>query len=193
MNKRAYWIIEIDPENFRVFTKGKNVMHSVELLNLLGEGKTLSEIWNPVFLYLYQGDEQEEGDVEREKSKPIPDFARGMLGISVSEQAHIVIKHLIENGVAFLPLDTEIGRYYELEIKQLNFVDNSKSAIESIPSGKLVKVKKYFIDYKEIENAHLFCSTLEGAHPIFASNEFKRIVEKNKLTGLTFHPIPLMG
>jgi hypothetical protein len=192
MKTNKYWIAEIDPENFRVFTKGKNVMRFVEILNFLSEGKTLSDVWNPVFLQLYQGDEQEGGDVEREKSKPIPDFTRGMLGISINPKAHSILEPVIADQVSFLPLDTEVGPYYELDTQKINCVDLEKSHCKYFSSGKVMRVEKYALLLEKIGNMHIFKPLDIMLKPVFVSDTFKKVVEKSNLTGLIFHPIPLV-
>lgn len=192
MNKDNYWIVRLDPENYRVFTKGANVQRSTDLLNLLRSGKSLPEIWDPVFLNLYQGDEQENEDVVREKNKPVPDFAAGMLGFSVNEKTYSIIKPLISNQVTFLPLNTEVGFYYELDIQEINCVDTENSEKALFSDGKIMRIIQYKFYEDKLEGKHIFKSSDAMLMPIFVSNEFKELVEKNRLTGLTFHPIPLI-
>lgn len=192
MKINEYWIVRLDPENYRVFTKGANFQRNIDLSNLLRSGKSLPEIWDPVFLTLYQGDEQEDGDVIRETSKSVPDFAGGMLGFSVNEKAYSIIKPLISNQVVFLPLNTEVGLYYELDIQEINCVDTENSEKVLFSDGKIMRITQYKFYEDKLEEKHIFKSSDAMLKPIFVSNEFKKLVEENKLTGLTFHPIPLI-
>lgn len=190
MNTNVYWIVRRDSDKYRIFTRDKNSRPFIEGLNLLRAGKSLSEIWEKtVLLPLYSGDE---GDEENEKKKPIPDFVKGIFGLAMNEKAYSTLHPLIATQAIFLELNTEVGLYYELDIQRIHCIDieNSEKALTS--SGKILWIKKYNFYWEKIEGMHIFQPLDVMTYPDFVSNEFKQIVEKKGLTGLTFHPVPLI-
>jgi hypothetical protein len=190
MRMNEYWIVRTDPDNYKIFSDDKNAHPYIENLNLLRDGKSLSEVWEPVLLPLYAGN-PEDKDEEYERSKPIPDFARGVFGLAMNEKAYSILQSLITNQAIFLKLNTEVGLYYELDIQKISCLDVEKSKVKRFSSGRIMRVEKYCFDYKKLRGAHIFCIT-ELGYPNFVSDHFKEVVEKNKLTGLTFHPVPLV-
>jgi hypothetical protein len=189
MKKNIYWIVRMASDNYRVFMEDKNARPYIETLNLLRSGKSLSEIWEPVFLTLYQGDNKEK---DGERNKPVPDFANGVLGFSMNENAYSVMKSLIDGQAIFLQFNTEVGTYYELDIQKINCIDLENSKNILFPSGKIMRVEKYKLYLEQLKGVHIFEPLNIMLKPIFVSNQFKDVVEKNNLTGLTFHPVPLV-
>ncbi len=189
MKTNKYWNVRADSNNYRIFSRDKNSRPYIESLNLLREGKSLSEIWEPVLLPLYPGDE---GDEKKEQIKPIPDFSEGIFGLSISKKAYSILQPLIMNQVVFLELNTEVGLYYELDIQKVDCLDLENSAKVLFPSGKIMRIEKYKFHWENLINIHVFRALNVVLSPDFVSKQFKEIVEKNNLTGLTFHPVPLV-
>ncbi len=189
MNTDKYWIIRTNLSEFRFFARDKNARPFIDGLNLLKTGKSLSEIWEPVLLPLYPGDE---GDEEKEQIKPIPDFSEGIFGLAISKKAYSILQPLIVNQVVFLELNTEVGLYYELDIQKVDCLDLENSAKVLFPSGKIMRIEKYKFHLENLVNIHVFRAFNVVLSPDFVSIQFKEIVEKNNLTGLTFHPVPLV-
>lgn len=190
MNTNKFWIARTNPSKFRYFARDKNARSSIEGLNLLRAGKSLSEIWETVFLPLYQGDE---GDEIQEQSKPIPDFSEGIFGLAISKKAHTILLPLIESQTIFLELPTEAGLYYELDIQKINCLDVENSKAVLFPNGGILRVEKYSFYWDKLANSHIFCIPEIGRwYPVFISKLFKEVVDQNNLTGLTFHPVPLV-
>ncbi|MCC7118331.1 MAG: hypothetical protein IT310_07390 [Anaerolineales bacterium] len=190
MNTDKFWIIRKNLNEFRFFARDKNARPFIDGLNLLSAGKSLSEIWEPVLLPLYSGDEENE---EKELSKPIPDFSRGIFGLAISKKAYLSLQPLIANQVIFLELNTEAGLYYELDIQKVDCLDLESSIKIMFPSGKIMRIEKYNFHWESLVNVHIFKELNVVLSPDFVSNQFKKIVEENNLTGLTFHPIPLVN
>lgn len=189
MNTNRFWIARTNLGKFRYFARDKNARSSIEGMDLLKTGKSLSEIWETVFLPLYPGDE---GDEIQEQSKPIPDFSEGIFGLSISKRAYAILLPLIEKQVTALDLLTEAGLYYELDIQKVNCLDIENSKTVLFPSGGILRVEKYSFYWDKLANSHIFCIPEIGRwHPVFVSDQFKEVVEKNNLTGLTFHSVPL--
>lgn len=191
MGKNIYWIVRMASDKYRVFAEDKNARPYIESLNLLSAGKSLSEIWEPVILPLYLGEEEPLGE-ENERRKPVPDFARGVLGLAMNEKAYSILQSLIEGQATPLKLNTEAGLYYELDIQKIHCIDLKESETVFFSSGKVMRVEKYKFYWEKIETMHIFKSLDAMLKPIFVSNKFKEIVEENNLTGLTFHHVPLV-
>jgi hypothetical protein len=193
MDINNYWIVRMDSDNYRIFKGDKNARPYIESLNLLSTGKSLSEIWESVFLSLYPGDDEIEGDTEHERNQPVPDFADGIFGLAMNEKAHSILQPLIADQAIFLKLNTEVGLYYELDIQKVNCLDVAKSIVKRFSSGGIMRVVKYSFYWEKIANLHIFCIPEVGRwNPVFVSNQFMEMVEVNNLTGLTFHPVPLV-
>jgi hypothetical protein len=190
MMLNSFWIIRADANRYRIFSQDKNSRFYNESVKLLRDGKSLSEIWEPVFLPLYSGN-PDDGDEEREKSQPIPDFAMGIFNLAMSEKAYLILRPLIADQAVFLELNTEAGLYYELDIQKINCLNLENSPKIFFPSGKIMRIEKYSFFWDKLENVHIFNAANVVLSPDFASNQFKEMVEKNNLTGLTFSPIPL--
>lgn len=190
MSQNVFWIVRVNSNNYRTFVKNKDIRPLVETLKLLSAGKSLPEIWEPVFLSLYQGDSEEEGE-ENERNKPVPDFVRGVLGFSMNEKAFSILEPLIYNQAKFLQLNTEVGLYYELDIQKIKCLDVPKSIVKRLPSRGITRVEKYSFDFYKLEGAHIFCLPELGRNPVFVSNRFKEMVESNNLAGLLFSQVPL--
>ena len=55
-----------------------------------------------------------------------------------------------------------------------------------------MRIEKYKFHLENLVNIHVFRAFNVVLSPDFVSIQFKEIVEKNNLTGLTFHPVPLV-
>jgi len=55
-----------------------------------------------------------------------------------------------------------------------------------------MEVTKYAFRWEQLEGIHIFRLPELGTSRLFVSDEFKRKVEENGLTGLLFYPVPLV-
>ena len=191
MRSEIVWIVRANSNQFRTFVKSKGSPDSIKLLQTLRTGKSLAEIWNPISLELYIGNPGESGE-ESEDRKPVPDLARGVIGICVNAKARSILEPLIANRVNFLTLNTEVGAYYEMDVQQIDCLDASKSIHKLLPSGKVLRVEKYSFHWDRLEDVHIFIIPELGRNPVFVSNRFRDIVERNRLKGLSYYPVPLV-
>ncbi|MDQ0418684.1 hypothetical protein J2Z48_002887 [Croceifilum oryzae] len=114
----------------------------------------------------------------------------------VSERVKMVLDSLEERGVQYIPVriynketDESLGGYSVANVVNvldaLNLEYSDYSIFEYGENQKLVSVKKYALNRQCLENKHVF--KLHGDEfPLFVSEEFKKEVEKNKLTGFDF-------
>jgi hypothetical protein len=184
--KLPFWIAALDSNRFRSFAYTSNIwMVYSEIMNA---NKLIGKKWKPPKLSLFSDIEH----VGREEKLPTGDFMNGLVYMSISEKAKDILDDHIKNQVELLPLETEIGKYYELNIRQIECLDEKKSILKRFPSGKgIMYVEKYAFIMETITGKNMFFSEELGFTKLFVSNTFKQIVEDNKLSGIKFSPIPV--
>ena len=193
--KASIWIIELDAENYRSFI-AKDIHNEqftkrwLEWVDKFHEPRSFSAEWKPIEKILFAG---EPGEEEKESRKPIPDFTGGYVVDACSERARLVIEPLVYGQVEFLPLITPLGPYYEMNIQRIECLDLEGSTIKYFKEGGILRVVKYSLFWERLKGQHIFWIRELGTTPTFVSDEFKRVVEKNGLTGLEFYPVPLAG
>jgi hypothetical protein len=187
------WLIRIDVENYRSFKPALEFFDQwVPWIDKFREEGWFASEWRPVEMVLFEG---EEGEVRKERKKPIPDFTGGYVADACSERARKIIEALVNGQVEFLPLITPVGPYYEMNIQRLSCLDVEHSIIDYLypeEKRKIFKVIKYAFHWERLEGQHIFWIREVGTTPTFVSDEFKRLVEENNLTGLLFYPVSLV-
>lgn len=187
------WIARIDVENYRSFKPTLEFFEKwLPWSDKFHEERSFLDEWKPVEMVLFEG---EQGEKRKERKKPIPDFSGGYVGDACSERARNVIEPLVKEQVEFLPLITPVGRYFEMNIQRLSCLDVERSEVDYLypeERRKIFKVLKYAFLWEHLEGQHIFWIREVGTTPTFVSDEFKRVVEENGLTGLLFYPVPLV-
>jgi hypothetical protein len=154
----------------------------------MNENRLLGNLWNPPKLFLFSDIE----NIGREEKLPIADFMNGIVFISISEKAKSVLNVLMEDQVELLPLATEIGKYYEMNIHRIACLDEKKSVLKRPSSGKgILYAEKFAFNMEKIIGRNIFLSEELGFTKCFVSDFFKQTVEKNSLSGLKFSSIPM--
>lgn len=191
MNKnRRIWIIRVDSEQYRRFKSKEPTENLVELVNKFQSGTKMGNQWRPIEMNFYDGEKR---DAKKERKKPIGDFIRGVVVEAVNIKARLIIDPLINTQVEFLPLITDVGNYYEINIGHVDCLDASKSVVQRFESsGRIMKIIKYGFVWEKLEGIHVFHISELRTSLTFVSDDFKKIVEGNKLTGLLFFPVPLI-
>lgn len=183
------WTIHINSDKYRIFKSKKPVENLIELINVFKIGETFGELWQPIDMELFNGDEME---VEKEVSKPVGDFIHGVVAEAVCAKAKRVLEPIIMKDVEFLPLKTDSGMYYELNVKHVNCLDVSNSIVQRFPSsGRIMKVAKYRFFEDELKGINIFRIPELRTSLTFVSDIFKSTVENNNLTGLIFNRVPV--
>jgi hypothetical protein len=113
---------------------------------------------------------------------------------TASAKAVEVFRPILEPYVEFLPLRTEVGDYFALNVEFLDCLDVIHSVIKRAESdGSIMGVDKYAFFQDRIEDVHMFRVTELGLSRLLVSNSFREVYEKNNLKGLLFYPVPLVG
>jgi hypothetical protein len=127
----------------------------------------------------------EEGEEEK---KPIGDFVQ-LFGPSINLKAKEILEPYIGNTVEFLPLKTDLGTYFTLNVSLVDCLDVSRSELKRFHDGGIMRVERYAFYENRLKDIHLFhIPEIKGSR-WFVSNEFKILVEANSLQGLLFYPI----
>jgi len=185
-DKLPFWIVHVDSNRYRSFAyTPSDWMNYSDIMN---ENRLIGNIWNPPNLSLFSDPEY----VGKEEKLPIADFMKGLVFLSISEKAKSILYSLIKDQVELLPLKTEIGEYYELNIQRINCIDEKKSILKRPTSGNgILYVEKYAFLMEIITGRNILLAKELGFTKCFVSETFKQIVEQNSLSGLIFSTIPV--
>ncbi len=178
MSENTIWDILIDSNRHRTFDPG-DTSHAIELLN-----RPLRYSWKNVDLKLFQ--------YEGEGQKPLADFMSGFDVPAVSAKAEKIFRSILNQQVEFLPLRTEIGDYFALNVKFIDCLDVVHSAIERAENnGSIIGVDNYAFFPDRLVDINMFRIPQLGLSRLFVSDLFKEVYEENQLTGLIFYRTPM--
>jgi hypothetical protein len=179
-----FWDTLVDSNTYRVFSFA-NESREDEIVELFDGGKPLASLWDPIEVKLY---DKEEG----ESDKPLADFMRILFGPVISARGVAILKPLINNTAEFLPLTTKVGAYFALNVYPVDCLDEEHSVVVRFPnSERIMDVEKYAFSSDRLKEVHAFRLPQLGPTHLFVSNEFRKTVEANNLTGLLFYSVPL--
>lgn len=125
--------------------------------------------------------------MEPEKKLDLSD-APGFTIPVFSRHALECLKPLIERNIEILPLDFKEKEYFGINILTvLDAINYEKSIYKTFRDGvRIMAFKKYVFSADIIKDVSLFKITDERTRYAFVSDEFKNIVETNKLSGFKF-------
>lgn len=105
-----------------------------------------------------------------------------------SEKAAIVLNDLLAGNAETLPLECADGIFYAVNVTTvLDCIDYQRSRYKTFRDGKrIMRFTEYAFDAQKIEGVHIFKIKDEPLKRPFVSEEFKKAVEKNCLTGFRF-------
>ena len=147
-----------------------------QIKNTIGRGNSLLENWEPFPV--------------REKMKGMPSDFPALNGPipAFSEKAWLKLNPYIGNTVEALKLITEHGTYYAINVLDIvDALDHTNSEISfNSASGRVSRIKKYVFDKEKIKGKYLFKIPETKGLEVYVSEEFKKIIEAEKLEGLDF-------
>jgi len=186
--KRTFWDVLVDCNSYRIFTPQLDVPESLELNEKLKTESISVASWMPLRIELWEGDKP-----RAEKKKPIADFIdTGLLIKAVNPRTRTLVEPLIASQVEFLLFESPFGPYYGLHLRYVDCLDAEHSeVIRFKSSGRIMEVERYSFHWDRLADIHIFHLPELGLSRLFVSDEFKRVVELNGLTGLIFYPVPL--
>lgn len=187
-----YWLLDWEVERYRSFSTPWTPEQRERWFywrERFRKGGRFVEEWEPPYLRLFRG---EWGEEEKEEVKPVPDFTHGYIDLACSQRAKEIIAPLVRDYVEFLPLDTEVGPYWELNLPRLSCLDETRAEVKRFrDSGRIMEILRYACKWERIGHHHLF-RLAEHWGSRFASDAFRQLVEAHGLTGLIFQEIPLV-
>jgi len=154
------------------------------------EHRPLATEWPLVTMTLFEGDT---GQKRKVAKRPVPDFSNGYAFDSCSERAKNIIESIAPGEIEFLPITTTVGQYYSMNIHEIDCLDENKSVIKWLPSGRIMDVEKYALFWDRLEGQHIFIINKVGLNPTFVTNDFKELLESSNFPELYFLPVPLAG
>lgn len=187
--KRIFWDVLVDSNTYRVLETLLSVAEDLDLGEMLKKGTPLGEKWSALQLRFWEGDK---GYKRKEKKKPLADFTEITLMPLISVHGRGKMESLIVAQVEFLPFETPVGPYYGLHAQYVDCLDTSRIEAHYFSDGRVMRVVKYTFHWERLEGVHIFRLPELGVSRLFVSDEFKRVVEENNLTGLLFYPVSLV-
>ncbi len=118
----------------------------------------------------------------------IPDITTWAFYLILNEKAYRKLSKTLEPHGEFLPVNCEGYSYYLLNTlviaDTIDAVDHKKSERE-IKDGVYMGLKKLSFKENNLKDNILFKTEYDYA-PVFCTDEFKKIIDKEKLEGLVF-------
>lgn len=141
------------------------------------DGRSHLSQWNPIKVKR----------MEPEKGLGLSD-APGFLFPVFSRKALECLESLMGNNVEILPLDFNEKEYLGINVVTvLDAIDYEKSIYKTYRDGKrIMAFKKYVFLPNIVKDVSIFKITDEKTRYVFVSDEFKKIVEANNLSGFKF-------
>jgi hypothetical protein len=188
---RLFWDVLVDTNTYRVFQTLLSPKENLEWADILVRGEPLGMRWQVMPLRFWEGDK---GYKRQQKKKPIADFTRITLMPLVNSRGREKIESLVAGQVEFLSFETPVGPYYGLHVMYVDCLNAPRVEGERFADGRImaVGIEKYAFHWERLEGIHIFRVPELGHSRLFVSDEFKRVVEENGLTGLLFYPVPLV-
>ncbi|SMP32715.1 hypothetical protein SAMN06265361_10932 [Laceyella tengchongensis] len=144
------------------------------------EVEPMFEFWQPVEVYIIE---------EGKRKSDCPPFWGCSFALVFSERALGVLEDLVKEKVEALPLVHPEDNYWLIHILHaIDAVDYEKAIVETTESGRLIDFEKYAFSKEKVKGEHIFQVYLgDQVHPVvFVSDEFKHVVEANRLVGFEF-------
>ncbi|MBA4494011.1 imm11 family protein [Paenactinomyces guangxiensis] len=139
----------------------------------------LLEIWGDVKVFTL--DEGESSDC--------PYFWGYSAAPVFSERALGLTKDFLRGKAETLPLVHPVNKYFAIHVlNTIDAIDYDRAVIRQLETGLRVGMDKYAFIPEKIEGQHIFRIYIDDRvrSMVFVSDEFKKLVESNKLVGFEF-------
>jgi hypothetical protein len=107
----------------------------------------------------------------------LPDIGFWYQYLLLSENAFNLLKSSLRTYCELLPVDTEFGRYYLINIIQENHANNSWITSDLIT---------FSCHEQSLSHQALYKKNINGLDTYFCTREFKTLIEENNFVGLKF-------
>lgn len=181
----SIWTISIDNDSTLAFRRKEYDKGWLDLLEKMKAGQSLEADWLSLSFVL---------DTSRDDTgKPVPDLIQGVVTKAISENAKSIIDPFISDQVEYLPVETPLGPYFELNVKHVGCLNVEKSVVKRFKSSdNIMRVLKYSFRWEELKGKHIFLLPELGLTKLFISNELKEVIESRDLKGFLFREVPLV-
>ena len=167
------WILDCDVDNYETLTWRQNL--DIEYVQSF-DGTEKKENWNPIKVMR----------VYNRVFSNTPGFSPHIPVFD--EKAITVLRDLIIGNAEILQLDCEDGDFYAINVTNVrDCIDYEKSIYKTFRDGKrIMRFTKYVFNKKKIEGVDLFKIKDEPLKRPFVSENFRKRVLENNLTGFKF-------
>lgn len=104
--------------------------------------------------------------------------------LAVNARAKTILYSLTANQVEFLPLNSQDGEYWLLNVLAIAHFDSERSVLSYREDGSVRGGKHFVFAQQELLGKHIFRIPAYNYSRIYASQEFRELVETHQLTGL---------
>lgn len=142
-------------------------------------GKKVSSQWTPIKLVRLQP----------EKGRPLSDAPSYYSHLPVlSERAKTVLENCFTGVAEVLPAINDEGEFWIINVTNvLDCVDYANAGVTRFRSGRVMLFEKYAFLKDKVKQQHVFKIVEEPLRYLFVSDDFKKTVEENQLTGFCFN------
>lgn len=182
---KKIWKLEHD-RKFKTLTYLDEVIGYKKIKSIIkGKPQSLLSTWDALEVeFLFEVD-----DFIPRPTREDSDFPGLMLILAGNKKAINVLKPLIKEQVEFLPLKTDEGEYWLVNILNvLDCFDEDKIVYRTTDIG-LKRIEKFAFRGDCMENQHIFKFAINNYSKVYVSDEFKQLVQKHELKGLKFEAL----
>lgn len=169
------WEFDVDIIRYKSY----NQKNYGDIESELFDGRILQDSWKIVEFVPTKdekGQKREFGDVSSWLSVPL------FQGEAIDK-----LKPLIGDSIEILPINVAEKDYKIINvIKVLDCIDYDNAEVKRLPSGGVLRFLKYAFQKDVVENEHIFRIKEKPGSRLFVSDDFKKVVEENNLTGFKF-------
>lgn len=183
MGTNKVWQIIPNPNQYRSF-EFVDKSSTIELKRKLHTGCSMLDSWNNPLLKFYNGE-------KKEVKKHIGDVHSFCGELILTNELKNRLSDIIKNTVEFLPINTEIGLCWLLNIAPVECLDKEKSEIQYFSTGKIMSVTKYSFFIDKLIGKNIFVIPELGGKVLLISDELKQFIEQNGIKGFSFIPIEM--
>ncbi|MCX7748253.1 MAG: hypothetical protein N2645_15405 [Clostridia bacterium] len=170
------WKFQTDANKFDHFIYKNEDDCSKVLWDYKFEGNRIADRWIPLEVDVFK----------HKKRSDTPTFSIPVL----SKRAVDVYKDLIGDVVEFLPLKYDKGDYFLVNVLDVvDCIDFDKAEFIPFESGRVMMFTKYAFKQDAVQGKHIFKIVELPKTEVFVSDEFKRIIEENKLIGFKLQEV----
>lgn len=146
------------------------------LATMVLTGESIVDDWQPVEVELCTG------------SVPVGDILSFGPGMGVSQRGVDILAPLIEGSVEFLPLNSDDGQFYMMNvIRVVDALDRDSSELKLFKDGRRVmRIVRHVFYPSKTESEFVFKIPEQVRSRVYATDRFREAIERAELKGFHF-------